>query len=425
MRIIGCVNVVVELAVLWFYCFSLYDKKSELSIWRKVFICGVLLAVSLITGFFYLPTHVNLLISFFVCLGFMSFLCVGKMGNKIFFTFVYMTTIFASDIIATEIIAFFGIEYSYSGSNLITFIVGASLSDFSRFLILTYVGRIFSHKVYELPISYWIILFISPAISLVALVVFDIYLMNNVEINWIITLVPPVAFIYMNFMLFRLFETYSSKVRLSVMEQMERKEKENYEILKRNENELRKLKHDMKNHIMIVQEYLRLDNTKSARDYLNGIQKELENISSVVYTGNSEIDAAINIGYRNAKESEIEYKVQILANTKLKISPADTCTILCNAIDNAIEACQACENKYIYIELKIAESEFLIHIENSTVIQGGEGEFTTTKADKKRHGFGIKSINYICKKYNGYSQYKVKNGVFYFDVFLPNKEIKQ
>ena len=75
--------------------------------------------------------------------------------------------------------------------------------------------------------------------------------------------------------------------------------------------------------------------------------------------------------------------------------------------------------------MKIAESEFLIHIENSTVIQGGEGEFTTTKADKKRHGFGIKSINYICKKYNGYSQYKVKNGVFYFDAFLPNKEIKQ
>lgn len=421
MHIIGCVNVFIELTILWYYCYSLYDKKPTLGTVKKSGVYFVLTAASLLTVFLSLPTHINLVISFFVCLGFMLFLCDGKLGNKVFFTFVYMVTIFASDIFATEIIVFFGIEYSYSGSDLITFIVGASLSDFIRFLILTYVCRILRRKVRELPASYWTILLISPAVSLAALVVFDIYLMNNIEINWIITAVPPIALIYLNFMLFRLFETYSSKLKLGVIEKLNQKEEENYKLLERNENDLRKLKHDMKNHVMIVQEYLRLGKIDDAREYLNEIQEELKNISSVIYTGNFAVDAAVNIGSRKAKASDIEYNVQVLSNAELNVTAADACTVLCNAIDNAIEACGACQDKYVYIELRINDDEFLIHIENPTVIPDGERAFETTKADKKRHGFGMKNIDYICRKYNGYSRYKAKDGVFSFDAFIPNK----
>ena len=57
-------------------------------------------------------------------------------------------------------------------------------------------------------------------------------------------------------MLFRFFETFSEKIRLMVVEELAQSEKENYKLLQENEEELRSLRHDIKNHILMIEEYL-------------------------------------------------------------------------------------------------------------------------------------------------------------------------
>ena len=199
---------------------------------------------------------------------------------------------------------------------------------------------------------------------------------------------------------------------------MSNNNEENYKILQNNESELRELRHDMKNHIMMLHEYLGNNDTETALQHLKNIQGTLERISATVCTNNPAIDAAINIGARKAQAQNIEYTAQIVGDKKVNVEAADICKFLSNAIDNAIEACADCEKKYVYIELNITENSVKIHIENTTKLKSNLLPLFTTKTDRKNHGFGMKNMKSVVKKYNGIMEHKISNEVFYLDTVL-------
>lgn len=333
-------------------------------------------------------------------------------------------SIFA-DILATIVITFFGIEYRMSGGDNITYIVGAMLSSFIRLWLLAYVGKILSRRIQKLPISYWIFLFVCPVLSVMCLIIFDIYLMQAETVSKLLVFIPPFCILYINFMLFRFFETFSEQIRLKVIEELAQSEEENYKILQNNEAELRKLRHDMKNHIMMLGEYLKHDDTKTALQHLTNIQDTLEEISATVYTNNPAVDAAINIGARKAQTEGIEYKAQIIGDAAVNIDAGDICKFLSNAIDNAIEGSIMCEERYVYVELNISKENLKIHIENPTKHKYKPNilEFLTNKPDKENHGFGMKNMRSVVKKYNGIMNTKIDNEIFYLDTVLYNKTI--
>lgn len=105
---------------------------------------------------------------------------------------------------------------------------------------------------YDLPVSYWIFLFVCPILSVMCLIIFDIYLMQAETINQILVFIPSLCILYINFMLFRFFETFSEQIRLKVIEELAQSEEENYKILQNNESELRMLRHDMKNLLCLI-----------------------------------------------------------------------------------------------------------------------------------------------------------------------------
>ena len=44
----------------------------------------------------------------------------------------------------------------------------------------------------------------------------------------------------------------------------------------------------------------------------------------------------------------------------------------------------------------------------------------TSKIDKKSHGYGLKSISHIAKKYNGYAKFSFSDNIFTSYVILEN-----
>ena len=418
MYLFQLVNVLIEMAIVLFYCRSTFEPKDNVSNISKILLFVVLTAVSTITGSLQLPTAVNMAISFCICVIYAHCLYNGEMKNKIFMSVIYEVAIIFADILAANIITFFGIEYSMIGGDNITYIAGAMLSNFIRLWVLAYIGKALSRRVHNLPVSYWIFLFVCPLLSVVCLVIFDIYLMQAETINRLLVFIPPFCILYINFMFFRFFETFSDKIRLKVMEETARSEEENYKILQNNESELRELRHDMKNHIMMLHEYLGNNDTETALQHLKNIQGTLERISATVCTNNPAIDAAINIGARKAQAQNIEYTAQIVGDKKVNVEAADICKFLSNAIDNAIEACADCEKKYVYIELNITENSVKIHIENTTKLKSNPLPLFTTKTDRKNHGFGMKNMKSVVKKYNGIMEHKISNEVFCLDAIL-------
>lgn len=420
MYLFNLVNVIIEMAIILFYCHSIFERKTSKSNLLKGITIFILICVSALTGILKLATFFNLAISYGICFIIAHCLYSGKITNKLFISAIYVVLTIIADILATIIITRFGIEYKMSGGDNITYIVGAMLSNFIRLWLLAYVGKFLSRRIHNLPVSYWIFLFICPVLSIMCMIIFDIYLMQANSLNNLLVVIPPLCILYINFMLFKFFETFSEQIRLKVIEELAQSEEENYKILQNNETELRKLRHDMKNHMLMLHEYLEHNDTDTALKHLNNIQMTLNEISATVCTNNPAIDAAINIGARKAHTDNIEYTAQIIGDAEVNIDAADICKFLSNAIDNAIEACSICEKKYVYIELNITKENIKIHIENTTIHKKNRFRLLTSKTDKKNHGYGIQNMNSVVKKYNGIMEHKIIDGVFYLDTILYN-----
>lgn len=424
MRIFELINVIIEMAIVLFYCSNIFEAK-QLNKYIKFMVVIATIGTAVFTGILRLGAQVNITISYCVCFMLSYLLYEGTVKIKLFISAIYVVVLFFGDILATIIITFFGIEYSMSGGDNITYIVGAMLSNFIRLWLLAYVGKILSRRIQKLPVSYWIFLFVCPILSAMCLVIFDIYLMQAETVSGLLVFIPPFCILYINFMLFRFFETFFAQIRLKVIEELAQSEEENYKILQNNETELRTLRHDMKNHIMMLSEYLKHDDTKTALQHLKNIQDTLEEISATVCTNNPAIDAAINIGARKAKSENVEYKAQIIGDATVNIDAGDICKFLSNAIDNAIEGCIKCEERYVYVELNISNESLKIHIENPTLHSHKTNilEFLTNKPDKENHGYGMKNMRSVVKKYNGIMNTAVDNGIFYLDTVLYNDKI--
>ena len=103
---------------------------------------------------------------------------------------------------------------------------------------------------------------------------------------------------------------------------------------------------------------------------------------------------------------------------------ADICTIFGNALDNAIESVSLIddpEKRLIHLSLSQKKNFVLIQINNycEGTITMKNGYPVTTKADKRNHGFGLKSIRYTIEKYHGTLTFDLKDNWFELKMLIP------
>lgn len=89
-------------------------------------------------------------------------------------------------------------------------------------------------------------------------------------------------------------------------------------------------------------------------------------------------------------------------------------------LDNAIEACEKCIETAKVIEIQIVSDEYklLITVSNTVSAPVLIRELKTDKPDSEMHGFGIKTIKSIAKKYNGIVDFYEENNLFNCQVLL-------
>ena len=119
----------------------------------------------------------------------------------------------------------------------------------------------------------------------------------------------------------------------------------------------------------------------------------------------------LNDKYNEAKEIGAVIALQIGDLSAVCMEELDIILLLSNLFNNAIEALKECENeKILRIKLELKRGEFLISVQNSFEgdrKKNGEIYTTTKKKDAELHGYGMKNIQDIVKKYDGIFQYKV------------------
>ncbi len=201
---------------------------------------------------------------------------------------------------------------------------------------------------------------------------------------------------------------------------------EQYEVdrIQKMYEESRKIKHDLKQCISSVKGHIEEGDYNSAVSLLDEISdNRIDSISYKKYCDNKVVDYILNDKYARCKNNGIDFKCMVLGIVK-GIDDIDLCILLGNIIDNAIEAAQKSQDKYVNIEITVRGTIF-INVENSIKesFLGKKNAFESTKPDKMNHGIGTKSIHGIVEKYSGEVEYEEHGSSITCKVVLPEKSI--
>lgn len=201
---------------------------------------------------------------------------------------------------------------------------------------------------------------------------------------------------------------------------------EQYEVdrIQKMYEESRRIKHDLKQCISSVKGHIEEGDYDNAVSLLDEISdNRIDSTSYKKYCDNKVVDYILNDKYARCKNDGIDFKCMVLGVIK-GIDDIDLCILLGNIIDNAIEAAQKSQDKYVNIEITVRGTIF-INVENSIKesFLGKKNAFESTKPDKMNHGIGTKSIYGIVEKYSGEVEYEEHGSSITCKVVLPEKSI--
>ena len=189
--------------------------------------------------------------------------------------------------------------------------------------------------------------------------------------------------------------------------------------------QMRRWRHDYRNHIAAMKAYAEDGNLEAIKKYLDELDSDLSTVDTVIKTGNAMADAILNSKISLAKSTGIEVKATAYIPVALKISDLDLCVIVGNLFDNAIEASLALpeEKRLIRVYMDMKETQLYISFTNFTAgkkLLKSNGLFSSTKRSGS-HGFGLISIDEVVNKYGGYLSRNSEDGAFTTEILLPQE----
>lgn len=192
---------------------------------------------------------------------------------------------------------------------------------------------------------------------------------------------------------------------------------------------MRAWRHDYHNHMQTIKAMLSMGKKQELSEYLDNLEKDLDSIDIAIRTGNVSLDAILSSKVSIARKNFIDVNCTAKVPQDLRISDVHLCAIVGNLMDNAIEACEkmACCSKkdetmpqrFIRVYIGLFKSQLYISVTNSTCEKYRRrlSELVTSKLGE--HGFGLRRIDKIAEKYDGYVNRKNEPGVFATEVMLP------
>ncbi len=204
-----------------------------------------------------------------------------------------------------------------------------------------------------------------------------------------------------------LFYSREQYKTISEMREMfNEKQVEYYKALLSQEEDTRKFRHDIKNHIICIQDLLDTEKVEEAKEYMRELYEDIDGIVSIYDTGSDIINAILNYYSTKGRENHISFQVKGYISTKLNIPMLHLSTVVSNILSNAYEAAVKLDqdrDKTILVELRSGSKYLELSVMNPTLTDRPkiEENIITSKSDRRNHGYGIRNIKEIVKQYQG------------------------
>lgn len=190
--------------------------------------------------------------------------------------------------------------------------------------------------------------------------------------------------------------------------------------MKENEALVKQLRHDLNNHLAVIQSLCEEGNYDEIRTYTDYLRKDIVLPGSNILTGNKVADLVIHSKMNSAREQNIDFSFSGSLAHLSSLDPPDICGLLANAYDNAIETCRTQKEPYIRTVVSTTRNYTVIQIVNSIAhkIPIRSNRIATTKKEKESHGYGIDIMHRIARKYKGHCTLSCNDNEFCVKIVL-------
>ncbi len=175
-------------------------------------------------------------------------------------------------------------------------------------------------------------------------------------------------------------------------------------------------RHDMRHHLALLQGLASGGRLEEIKEYLRTAQSDIDAITPLRFCENETINLILSAFTAKAKQSQILLTVDAKLPDTLLFSDTELCSLLSNALENAVQATEQIPNSYkriIRLRMYSKNNKLCMDIRNR---YHSEPMFHQGLPVSKNqgHGFGTKSMAHIVEKHGGVFQFVVSDGWFVF-----------
>ena len=193
-----------------------------------------------------------------------------------------------------------------------------------------------------------------------------------------------------------------------------------YQQLSRHIEEVREARHDLRQHLNLIDHYLQSGKTEDLKTYIEQYRMTLPPDTARTWCENYAVNTMVSYYGEEARKASVDFSVRIQLPPVLPLREPELCSIFGNLLENALDACRECKDSAPFIRIRAQEDagHIVIAVDNTYCHPPIEenGRFRSTKHDGL--GTGTASIRSIAERYQGVVDFRYEDGIFYASVML-------
>ncbi len=217
-------------------------------------------------------------------------------------------------------------------------------------------------------------------------------------------------------------KTFELENERTTLEEQTRAYENQNQLIQSSDNRIREVKHDINNHLMVIGELARKNESGQIEAYISKMITESQEKKLLVNSGNFIFDSLINHKLKDI-EKEIQLEIKIEVPQEIKVLSYDITVILGNLIDNALQALENVHNhkKKLGIQASYIKGNLHIYVDNTYEgeLLMKDGMYLTAKVEKDQHGIGLQNIMQSLVNYEGCMKITHSQDLFSVAVLVP------
>ncbi len=229
-----------------------------------------------------------------------------------------------------------------------------------------------------------------------------------------ITLVLMVLMVLLYFMFYLMARQMGANMRLQRENQYLQIQSSQYESLQRSIEETRRARHDLRQHLTVIQRCMERRDWDALNSYMASYQKSIPPDTVRTYSKNYAVDAVLRHYAEKAAGMQVQMDIYVRMEESTVIPEPELCVVLGNLLENAVEACGTLtEGGLIQVNIRQSGPALLTLAVDNTCPRAPAWEGKRLRSGKRSGlGLGTESVRMIAGRYDGDARFWWSEGTF-------------